>query len=205
MRYSHIVFDIDGTMMDTEKPDLVSFQRTIKEVTGKDIPWEELRFAFGIPGADALKQMKMDLSALEIWNRHMRSFKDEIELFPGIREILEVLKEKGCRLGIVTSKNRKEFEQDFTMFGLNDYFDIVICADATEKHKPFGDPLLKYMEKAGAQAADVLYVGDSKYDSSCAKDAGVDFVLAGWGTTDRSIECKYLLDDPNEINSLLEE
>ena len=64
---------------------------------------------------------------------------------------------------------------------------------------------MKYMEKAGTQAADVLYVGDSKYDSSCAKDADVDFVLAGWGTTDRSIECKYLLDDPNEINSLLEE
>ena len=205
MRYSHVVFDIDGTMANTEKPDLISFQRTIKEVTGKDIPCEELRFAFGIPGADALKQMNMDVSALEIWNRHMRSFRDEIELFPGIREILRDLKEKGCRLGIVTSKNRKEFEQDFTRFGLNDQFEFVVCADDTEKHKPYGDPLLKYMEKMQVERNQVLYVGDSKYDSSCAKDAGVDFVLAGWGTTDRSIECKYLLDDPNEINSLLEE
>lgn len=205
MRYRHVVFDIDGTMANTEKPDLISFQRTIKEVTGKDIPCEELRFAFGIPGADALKQMNMDVSALEIWNRHMRSFRDEIELFPGIREILRDLKEKGCRLGIVTSKNRKEFEQDFTRFGLNDQFEFVVCADDTEKHKPYGDPLLKYMEKMQMERNQVLYVGDSKYDSACAKDAGVDFVLAGWGTMDRSIECQYLLDDPNEINSLLEE
>ena len=124
MRYSHVVFDIDGTMTDTEKPDLVSFQRTIKEVTGKDIPWEELRFAFGIPGADALKQMKMELSALEIWNRHMRSFKDEIELFPGIREILEVLDTcvscKACKSECPSNVDIARFKAEF----LQQHYDV---------------------------------------------------------------------------------
>lgn len=81
MKYKHIVFDIDGTLIDTEYAVLHSLQETIKELSGREIPCSELRFALGITGTDALKKLAIkDTSyAIELWDKNMRNYTNNIK------------------------------------------------------------------------------------------------------------------------------
>lgn len=82
--------------------------------------------------------------------------------------------------------------------------DIVVCADATQEHKPTAAPLLKYLELSGTDRNQILYVGDSRYDRECARNAGVDFALAGWGSHLTDIDPEYRPDEPMELISIAE-
>lgn len=78
-------------------------------------------------------------------------YKDSIRVFNQIPHLLKRLKSSGCQLGIVTSKTRAEFAADFSVFGIDGYFEYIVCADDTQRHKPHPEPLLKYMALAAAR------------------------------------------------------
>lgn len=204
MKYKHIVFDIDGTLIDTEYAILHSLQETVLLLSGKEIPFSELTFALGITGMDALKSLGIkDIShAIELWDKNMRNYADTVTIFSGISELLESLLKLNYEIGIVTSKTKEEFEHDFCPFGIQHYFKTIICADDTKVHKPNAAPLLKYMELSGADSREILYVGDSEYDSECAENAGCDFALAGWGSHGPTIKANYYLKRPDELLTL---
>lgn len=200
MRYKHIVFDIDGTLIDTEYAVLHSLKDTIKELSERDIPCSELKFALGITGTDALKKLEIKaFPALELWDKNMHNYTNTIKVFDGIIELLKELQSLDYEMGIVTSKTREEFTHDFCPFGISHYFKTIICADDTQKHKPSVEPLLKYMELSKTDNSKVLYIGDSKYDSKCAENAGVDFALAVWGSHNKHIKAKYFLERPADL------
>ncbi len=204
MKYRHIVFDIDGTLIDTEYAVLRSLQETVRVLSGREIPYSELTFALGITGADALK--KLDIKnisyAAELWNKNMRKYADTVKVFDGITELLKNLLRLDCKMGIVTSKTREEFKQDFSHFNISHYFKTIVCADDTQRHKPNAAPLLKYLEISKADCRQTLCIGDSKYDSMCAENAGIDFALAVWGSRQTSIKADYFLKNPMDLLSL---
>lgn len=204
MKYEQIVFDIDGTLLDTEYAVLHSLQDTVRELYKKEISVSELRFALGITGADALKILQIeDISrALGLWDKNMGKYADTVKVFEGISELLEELLKMDCQMGIVTSKTREEFEHDFGRFGISHYFKTIVCADDTKKHKPDAAPLLKYMELSGADCKEILYVGDSRYDSECAENAGIEFALAVWGSHSRSVRADYFLEKPLDLSDI---
>ncbi|WP_434794778.1 Phosphoglycolate phosphatase [Terrisporobacter petrolearius] len=205
MKYTHIVFDVDGTLIDSEKAVLKSLQKTMEE-EGINKSLDDLKFALGIPGKDALSILGMkDLQGVEEkWNENLLKYCDEMILFEGIKQVIQELKCKNLNLGIITSKTRKEYETDFLKFGLNTYFDLVICADDTIKHKPDKKPMEKYIEITKARIEEILYIGDSIYDMQCSKDAGVDFALALWGANEtEKIKPTYKLKDPKSILDII--
>lgn len=197
MKYPHVVFDVDGTLLDTERSVLLSLRDTLREAAGRDYPLAELEFSLGIPGADALKLLDIPNvpAVLARWEELLERYRDADRVFDGVPELLAALKDSGRCLGVVTSRTRAEFDQDFSRWGLASYFQAVVTADDTDLHKPCPDPLLKYMELAGAAAADVLYIGDSGHDARCAQAAGVDFGLAGWGAKNPRA-CTYAFPTP---------
>ncbi len=180
-KYKHIVFDVDGTLVDTESAIVYSLQETLLAVTGKEIPLVELTFALGITGEDALKRLEIDdiPAAMEIWVKNLRKYTDMVVVFQGITELLDQLSKQGYELGIITSRTKDEFGDDLERAGVLELFTTIVCADDTTEHKPTPAPLFKYMELTGADCSQILYIGDSEYDSGCAEGAGVDFALAG--------------------------
>lgn len=204
MEYQHVVFDLDGTLIDTERAILPALRDTLLERTGKHYLDPELTFVLGITGEDALEQLGIsDIDgALALWNDNMRRYQDAIALFSGVEELLKALRKNGLALGIVTSQTYEEFAHGFAPFGVSGYFQVIVRAEDTEEHKPAPAPLLKYMELSGARPEEVLYVGDSVYDSRCAEAAGVDFALALWGTHDPAIPARHRLQSPGQLLTL---
>ena len=203
-KYKHLVFDIDGTLMDTVQLHMESLRALLKELTGKDVPEEELTFTFGIPGLDSLTQLGISdvETALEKWVSYYQVVAERLslKLFPGIRGVLGQLHRSDVKLGIITSKLRVEYDTQFLDLGIADWFETVITSSDTPKGKPYPDPMYAYLEKTGADKEEVLYFGDTVYDMDCARSAGVDQALVLWGClAPDGIEATYRLKKPEDI------
>lgn len=205
MRYRYVAFDLDGTLIDSEEAVLRSLRDTLLAVTGKEYPLSQLTFSLGIPGEDCLKQLGLPdpAAALRLWEETLCGYKALVKLFPAVPELLETLTGLGASLGVVTSKTRGELEYDFVPLGLGPYFPTVVTASDTALHKPCPEPLLNFMERAGARPEETLYVGDSPYDGECARRAGVDFALAVWGCRGREHPAKHTPATPMALAEII--
>ena len=205
MKYTHIVFDIDGTLLDTEYAVLHSLQDTLREMSDMDIPISDLTFCLGITGADALEILKIPdkETVLSRWEKNLSGYQDTIRIFPGLTRLLDALSARGYELGIITSKTKKEFEEEFCSSGIRDYFHHVVCSDDTTEHKPSPAPIQKYMEISGTAPAQLLYIGDTAYDKKCSEGAGADFALAVWGNSSGNVIAKYALERPSDLLNYL--
>lgn len=205
-KYNCIIFDVDGTLVNTEKAIIYSLQKVLLEDTGKNYSASELQFVLGIPGSNALE--KMGLANIEQlnqkWIEYMELYKDYVHLFSEIETVLSKIKSQKVTVGIVTSKTKYELDHEMTAYGLLDYMEYIVCADDTEKHKPEPEPLLRFLEISGVEPSSSIYIGDTIYDYKCAQSAGVDFGLAMWGAKNMDgINPKYKLTHPNEILQLI--
>ena len=183
--YKHLVFDIDGTLADTEIIHVVSLQQTIRDLKGKEIAAEELAFTLGMPGIPTMEALGFEEpeKAFEAWDeRYMECSKQMgVTLFPGVKEVLEQLEKADVSLGILTSKAPNEYEFSFLDYGYGRYFSCAVLAGDTPHGKPHPDPMLEYMKRTGAKPEEVLYIGDTPYDMQCANAAGTECALALWG------------------------
>ncbi|WP_167629992.1 HAD family hydrolase [Listeria valentina] len=196
--YQAILFDVDGTILDTEKAVLHSLQSVLEEA-GHFYTQEELRFALGIPGEKAIQRLNL-LNADEIlakWMEQELQMVDEVRLFDGIEALLPQIPESA----VVTSKNSYEMEKGFYPFGIGEHFNAIVCASDTVNHKPHPEPLLKAMELLARNPGEVLYIDDSPYDMACAHSAGADFGLALWGAKSEKgfEEAEHAFRRPSEI------
>lgn len=201
-----VIFDIDGTLLDTEYAVLNSLRDTIWELKDENVELSDLTFALGIPGEIALKQLGITdtQNGNIVWNACLTNYSHTIRLFDGVTDTLKKLKDRGYKLGVITSKNRKEYKTDFSPFGLDDYFDTVICAGDSDRPKPFPDPMLKYLELSGTKKDEAIYIGDTAYDMQCASESGVTFGLALWGCHNlNNIRADYYFNRPADILQVL--
>lgn len=207
MKFTHVVFDIDGTLLDTEEMVLNSLSETLRRFCGRAVSPEKLTFALGIPGEDALRRLQVE-SPGEIckkWNTAAKEYDESIRVFPGIRGILNWLRDQEICLGVITSRTKTEYERGFVPFGLAEFFPIAVCADDAPRHKPYADPMEAYLRTSGANRREVLYVGDSRYDMECARAAGVPCALALWGCKNPGeIVSDYRFRRPEDIQAVLE-
>ena len=183
MGYKHLIFDIDGTLVDNEKVVIATWQETILQLFGKHYETSDLNFVLGIPGVTTMERLGAEnpQEAFVVWGQNFIKHKAEIELFPHIEHTIAALKSKGLDLGLVTSRTHDELNNDFALGEIIGNFDTIICVTDAPRPKPNPDPLLVYMERCGLYPDEVLYIGDSDYDYHCAKNAKVDFGVALWG------------------------
>jgi len=203
--YSFIIFDVDGTLIDTGKAVEESYKRAIFEETGRNMTGKELSRVYGIPTAQAFESLgvsNVERACRRYYDYLFRAFKN-VKPFDGVVEMLAVVKGLGLGSGIVTSRNRDEVANDASLQGLLKYTGHVICAEDTEKHKPEAEPVTRLLEIAERDRSEALYLGDTYYDYMCARNAEVSFALAAWGATrTEGIEADYVLHEPKDLLAL---
>ncbi len=204
MGYRAVIFDVDGTLVDSEKRGLLSLQRAIREITGKEYGMEELYFSQGLPGIVTMEMLGVDdaKGALQLWEQYFVEYKYMERIFEGIPLVLETLKKRGIPLGIATSRTKEQYRKEMDGYEIAGYFQEVVCADDTEHPKPAPDPLVEMAARLGVAPREMLYVGDSVYDMKCAASAGADGALALWGACEpERIEARWRLEKPEDILS----
>ena len=185
MRFRTVLFDLDGTLVDSGAIILASFKHATSTVLRREIPDHELLAAVGGPGLreqmEALDADRAD-ELIEVYSAHNAGLHDGLEPCTGVLDALESLHDEGRRLGVVTAKRRVTLELAFEVLPeLRRFFDVTVAAEDTERHKPNPDPLLLALDRLGARAASAVYVGDSPFDVQAAKAAGVGSIAVTWG------------------------
>jgi len=184
MRFPVVLFDLDGTVIDSGAIILASMRHAAKEVLGAEPPDEELMAAVGGPGLEAqMHALAPDHveELVSVYRAHNEPLHEGLACCAGIDDLLVRLKDEGRRLGIVTAKRRKTVALAFDQIPLEHLFETVVGGDETARHKPDPEPLLLALERLGADPEDTVYVGDAPFDIKAAKAAGVSSIAVTWG------------------------
>lgn len=210
----YILFDVDGTLLDTQHVGVYSLQKTLIELKNEKHSYEELYPYFGIPSETAIKMLNFPNTeeAIEQWEKNFIANKNMIVPFEGVSKMLKQLYDADIKMGIVTSRTKAEVEGDEYLMKMMPIFPYTITSSDTSKHKPDPEPALKFLEKAGAKPEECLYVGDTIFDCKCSQGAGIKFALIKWEIKDSPIQMEksevikqadFIVSNATELLSLI--
>jgi pyrophosphatase PpaX len=184
VRYPTVLFDFDGTIVDSGAMILSSFRHATRTVLAREIPDAELAATVG--GSTIFEQMRsfdpdrVD-ELVEAYRAHNTPLHDELRAFHGMEELLGRLRDEGHRLGIVTAKRRRTIDLAFRVLDLERFFDALVTADSTARHKPDPEPVREALRLLGSTPDEAAFVGDSPFDMAAGSAAGVFTVGVSWG------------------------
>jgi len=205
----HVIFDFDGTLLNTNTIIVESWQAVFKKYWGAEVDEDIIWKTFGEPLMMSMEKFFHDKAeeCAEYYNQYQKeNFSGKVHLFDGMREILDKLHAGGHVLSVVSSRRRPSLYEYLDEFGIRDMFEVVLSCNDVGAHKPDPEPLLKALEMLGAEPDECIMIGDSKYDIGCANNAGVDSVFVGWSQSDDAdslreagYEATYIINDPEEL------
>ena len=185
MRFRIVLFDLDGTLIDSGPIILASMQHAVRTVLDREIPPDELGLTIGGQGIVAQMQAidaEHAEELLDVYKEHNDGLHETLEAFDELIALLPRLKAEGRRLGIVTAKRHRTVGLALDRFpALRDDFDVVVAHEDTDRHKPDPDPVALAIERLGGTPSEAAYVGDSPFDIQSAKAAGAYAVGVAWG------------------------
>ena len=180
-----VLFDLDGTVIDTGPLIAESFRHAVRTVLGKAIDDEEM---LAFVGGWSLREQMFRLAPdrceelVEVYRAYNEPRHSGLEFCAGMQELLLGLRADGVRLGLATAKRRSTVELAFgPLPELKGLFDVIVTSEDTEHHKPHPEPLLLAVQRLGAAPAEAAYVGDSPFDIEAAKAAGLRSIAVTWG------------------------
>jgi pyrophosphatase PpaX len=184
VRYPWVLFDLDGTLIDSGAMILASFRHATRTVLAREIPDAELAALVG--GMNIQEQMRtLDAhradELVRVYREHNEPLHADLQAFPGVEDLLRKLQAQGRKLGVVTSKRRRTVDLAFAVLPIEEFFEAVVTSGDTEHHKPNPEPVLLALERLGADPARAAFVGDSPFDVRAGKAAGVFSVGVSWG------------------------
>lgn len=181
MKYKNYIFDLDGTLIDTEQAVLKTWQFTLKEY-GYDFSINDVRVVLGVTTDIGLQKLNatVDSEFINQWQKNYEVFASDSDYFAGAKEMLLKLKSLKCQVGAVSSRSKNEYAMYFNSFDFDKIMDFVVLEEDTEKHKPDAEPLLKFIEMSKSNPTESIYIGDMPTDVLCAKNAGITAALVKW-------------------------
>ncbi len=220
-----ILFDFDGTLVNTTPLILRSYQATWETHFGFSFDDRTYIRTFGTHLHSSLAHL-IDLgvehghhapppdraqcvSELLATYRHFNlGWHDEmVEPFPEVESMLARVRQRGMKTGIVSSKMQAGVERGLRLFDLGRYFDLIIAAEDVTRHKPDPEPIRLALDRLGAAPVEALYLGDSTHDMVAGRAAGVRTAAAAWGPFPRvELEATapdFILDAPGELPGIL--
>jgi pyrophosphatase PpaX len=174
MAIKGILFDLDGTVINTNELIFQSFEYALENVLHTTLSRDVLRTTFGKPLAQIMEEMggNQAQELRKAFVDYSIAHETDIYLFPHVEDTLKELKARNIGTAVVTSRLYRSALRDLHQFELEKYFDVFITPEATEKHKPNPEPALKALELLGIKPQEAIMVGDSGLDLLCGKQAG---------------------------------
>lgn len=200
-----ILFDLDGTLIDTTELILQSFAHTWQSVCGYQHSRNALLSTFGIPLREAMRKLLIECpppgesilefqdepgtveSLLETYRGFNFANHDTIARpFANTQTVVATLRRRGYRIGVVTSKARELASRGLKLCGIFELVEAAVFLEDTTIHKPRPEPILLALEKFNTRPENAVYVGDSFHDIVAGREAGVKTIAAAWGPMPRA-------------------
>ena len=214
MTYRKVIFDWDGTLVDSVDHIAGSLQKAARDLDFPKRSLEELRHIVGLGMQEALARLYPGITPEEI--QQLRKtyagyfFSQETtpeSLFPGVNELVGELASGDRRLAVATGKSRPGFDRGLASSGLGQYFQHTRCADETAS-KPDPRMLSELLEVSGIKPSEAIMIGDTIYDLEMASRIGMPAIGVTWGVHDadalkvwRPIEIVERVQDLHDILS----
>ena len=210
MTLQGVLFDLDGTLINTNELIFQSYDYALDKVLHTNLPRNVLTDTFGKP----LQQIMQELGGAqaeplrEAFVAYTLAHEDQITLFPHVEETLIQLKASGIDVALVTSRLYQGALRDLNLFELVPYFDAIITPEATQKHKPHPEPAQKAAAALHLHPHQVIFVGDSSHDLQCGRSAGCQTAVVSYSVFPQNelLQCQphYIIDDLLELVEIVQ-
>jgi pyrophosphatase PpaX len=207
-----VLFDLDGTLIDTNELIITTYLHTLEKYYPSKYQREDvlpflgptLHEVFGNMDPDRVEEMVSEYRAFNIANH------DElVKEFVGVKETVQTLKERGYKMGIVTTKRHDVTLKGLRLMELEDYFEVIVAYDHVEKVKPDPEPIFKALEQLGSTPEESIMVGDNFHDILAGKNAGTTTAGVAWSIKGREYVAKYepdyMLENMKDLLTILGE
>jgi pyrophosphatase PpaX len=185
MSYTTVIFDLDGTLIDTVPLIVASHRHALATVLGRELPEADLREGIGLP---LLEQMRVfdEERAQELFDVYRefnhRVHDEYVRAFDGMLEVCDDLRARGIPVAVATSKMLDAVLLAYGVIpGLEERIDAMVTIESTATHKPGPEPIEHALALLGRSAEGAVYVGDAPSDLQAARAAGVAAIAVTWG------------------------
>jgi len=183
-RVSCIIFDLDGTLTQTNELIFATFNHVAEKYIGKVFTPEEITGMFGPPEQVAIERLvgkeRIDAALDDFYSFYESRHPQMARMYDGVSNVLKFCRQQGLILAVFTGKGKQSTLISLDMFGIQKYFDIIITGNDVENHKPSGDGIKRVMKQFDLQPEQVLMVGDAVADVKAAQEAGVKIAAVLW-------------------------
>ncbi|MGB3212938.1 MAG: HAD family hydrolase [Desulforhopalus sp.] len=183
--YDSYLFDADGTLFDTVDLICTCFQYVAEKYAGKTMDKKIIIEGIGLPlKSQLITHLGSELDHDQILDDYLQYqlsiMEESISPFPHVIETLDILKNAGKKLAVVTSRRRFSLEKILQSTGTANYFDVLVTPEDTLRHKPDAEPALKAISLLGAEKTTSVFTGDALYDICSGASAGIDTIFVNW-------------------------
>lgn len=198
-----ILFDQDGTLINTFIPAMAAYSRTV----GRPITYEDLRPVAHLGAARNLVSALLGHAASDaeddLFHEVLADGVARISPYPGIPELFAALRARGTRLAVVTNSDERSAGIVLGAHGFTEQVEVVVTSDLVHAPKPDPASIILALQQLELRPTDVVFVGDSSADMAAARGAGVVAAVAGWGQQAPDItEFDVWCTTPDEVLSL---
>jgi pyrophosphatase PpaX len=208
-----ILFDLDGTLIDSVRLILDSYHHTLRSHGLPPRTDEDWLRGLGTPLIVQFSDWSSDPATLQALIATYREYNLEhhdrmVSVYPGVVAAVTAIRAAGVRTGLVTSKNRSGALRGLALAGMEQMMDVLVCADEVTNPKPHPEPVEKAVRTLGGDVRETVYVGDSIHDMLSGRAAGVRTAAALWGPFGRShldgAAPDVWLESPSDLPGLLD-
>jgi phosphoglycolate phosphatase len=212
MKYKLLIFDFDGTLINTEHSIIYAMKKTLKKIINKVPTDKKISETIGLPLNISLTTLGVNDEALEAAEKlyreiYMDTFQDTIKLFNNVKKVLPQLQEKNIPLTVATNRSRTGMFQILNYFNLTDFFSFLVAKQDVKNPKPAPDMGTMILNHFGTKPEETLIIGDTVYDILLGKKTGCDTCWAtyGYGKKDDILKIKptYTIDNFEELLNII--
>ncbi|MBI9073500.1 MAG: HAD-IA family hydrolase [Melioribacteraceae bacterium] len=182
-KFDGIIFDIDGTLTSTNELIIASFNHVTEKYLERTYTYEEIVALFGPTENVILKDImgnNYDNACSDYYEFYNQNHLAMADIYPGMKEIVEMIYKKKIHLGIYTGKGRKSSEITLNHIGIYDYFDPILTGDDIDEPKPSAKAITSFVNRFDLKKENVLMIGDAPADIIAAKGAGTKIASVVW-------------------------